>query len=93
MSPRSSSYPEGDFAETDRQWPAVHRKPTDDVLRLVLARTCAELGQAECLDLISAAEKNYPADAAAVRAIYYWRTKDTAQAAQSSPSVFLFAEC
>jgi predicted membrane-bound spermidine synthase len=82
------SYREGDYAEASKKWPAVHRKPTDDVLRLVLARTCAELGQAECLDLAATAEKNYPVDAAAVRAVYYWRAKDTAQAAQSLEMFF-----
>jgi spermidine synthase len=73
------TYQLNDFAGALALWPVEHRHPTDHVLRLVLARTYAELAQRECLELVAAAEQAYPIDAAAVRAIYYWRADKTAE--------------
>ena len=77
-----------DFAGAVELWPAEHRKPSDVLLGLLLARAYAELGRPECLDLIAAAEPNYPIDASAVRAIYYCHSGNMAQAAQSMDSFF-----
>ena len=67
-------YRNNDFARAIELWPGEHRDPRDDVLRLLLARAYAELGRPECLDLISKAEQRHPVDAAALRAIYHWRS-------------------
>lgn len=76
-------YQEEDYVGAVDKWPAHITDPNDDVLRLVLARIFAEQGQSECLDLLAKAEPKYPADAAAVRAIYYSHIKDYARAAES----------
>lgn len=86
-------YQHNDFAGAIKLWPAEHRHPSDAVLRLLLARTYAELGRSDCLDLISAAEPRYPIDSAAVLAIYYSRSGNTAQASRSLEAFFsLLAE-
>jgi predicted membrane-bound spermidine synthase len=72
----------GDFAAAIDQWPAEHRTPSDHLQRLALARCYAELGRPECLELVGMAEEAHPVDAAAVKAIYHWRAKNTADAAQ-----------
>ncbi len=81
-------YRDGDFAGAIELWPQEHRHPSDAVLRLLLARTYAELARPDCLELISAADERYPIDAAAVRAIYDWRSGNTAQAAESLDRFF-----
>jgi spermidine synthase len=77
------TYQLNDFAGALALWPAEHRQPTDHVLRLVLARTYAELGQRESLELAAAAGKSYPIDAAAVRAIYHWRAESAAESVET----------
>jgi len=75
-----------DYIGAAEKWPASVTDPGDDVLRLVLARILAERGSDECLVLLAKAETIYPADVAAVRAIYFVRTKDMPRAADSLTS-------
>ena len=49
------------------------------------------LGEAECLELLAPIEAKYPAEAAAIRATYYWNQKDTAQAAAALERVLRVA--
>jgi predicted membrane-bound spermidine synthase len=76
-------YRDNDFAGVLELWPTQYRAPSGHIQQLVLARCYAELARPECLELIMEAEKRYPIDAAAVRAIYQWRAGKTADAAQS----------
>lgn len=71
-----------DFAGVIDLWPAKYSDPSSDIQRLVLARSYAELGKSECLELISAAEPQYPIEAAALRVIYHWRAGNTDESAQ-----------
>jgi spermidine synthase/MFS family permease len=71
-----------DFAGTIELWPPEHLPPSDAIQRLALARSYAELGRSECLELVAGAEEAHPADAATLKAIYYVRTKNIAEAAQ-----------
>lgn len=75
-------YRNNDFSEVIDLWPAKYRKPSTDIQRLVLARSLAELGRPECLDLIAAAEERHPIDADALRAIYYWRDGNVEEASR-----------
>jgi spermidine synthase len=72
-----------DFATVVDSWPERHREPDDFVLRLVLAKSYAELGRAESLELLPAVEEAHPIDAAAIRATYHFRTGDTELTIQS----------
>jgi hypothetical protein len=71
-----------EFAAAIDLWPAEHREPSDHIQRLAFARCYAELGRPECLELLGPAEEAHPIDAAALKAIYYWRAKNTAEAAK-----------
>ncbi len=78
----------GDFAGAVHVWPAEYRNPTDPLLRLLLARAYAEQRRPECLDLVSPAQQRYPIDSAAIRAIYYCRSNNIAQAAKALDAYF-----
>jgi hypothetical protein len=69
------------FREALAAWPAERQPSFGNLEQLVLARCHAELGQAECLELLSELESRYPIESAAIRATYHWRNKDTRQAA------------
>jgi spermidine synthase len=71
-----------DYKSVVEIWPAQHRPPQGIIQRLVLATSYAELGRAECLELLTETDAEFPAETAAVKAIYYWRAGDTASAAQ-----------
>jgi hypothetical protein len=75
-------YQNNQFAEVIEMWPAERLPPSTDIQRLVLARCYAELGLKECLELIAAAAERFPIDAAAARAIYYWRAGDVSESAR-----------
>jgi spermidine synthase len=81
-------YQKDDFAGAIDIWPQEHREPSDNVQRLLLARCYAELARPESLELIVAAEQQFPNDAAAVRAIYHTRAGDTVAATQSLQQFF-----
>jgi spermidine synthase len=81
-------YRNNDFAGAIELWPADSQTPADATQRLVLARTYAELGRPECLEVATSIEPQFPTDADAVRAIYYWRVGDAAQAAAALESFF-----
>ena len=81
-------YRNGDFAGAIEGWPQEHRHPSNAVLSLLLARSYAELARPDCLELLSADDERYSIDAAAVRAIYYSRSGNTAQAAESLEMLF-----
>jgi hypothetical protein len=72
-----------DFAAVVSSWPAKHRDPQDAVLRLVLAKSYAELGRPESVELLSAVEESHPIDSAAIRATYNFRAGNTEQAIQA----------
>jgi len=76
-------YRNSDFAGVVELWAVENRRPTDSVQRLLLARCHAELGRPECLELIVGLEQPFPSEVDAVRAIYYWRTGNAAEAAQA----------
>lgn len=76
-------YKNNRFAETIAIWPAEHSPASTDIQRLVLARSYAELGRSECLELIAASAERFPAEAAALRSIYHWRAGNVAEAARA----------
>jgi hypothetical protein len=82
----------GEYSATIDQWPAEHAAPSDYIQRLALARSYAEVGRAECLELVGPAEEAHPLDAAAVKAIYYWRAKNAAEAARWIERYFTLLE-
>jgi hypothetical protein len=69
------------FREALAAWPAEPHPSFGKLEQLVLARCHAELGQAECLELLADVEGRYPIEAASIRATYHWRKKDARQAA------------
>ena len=71
-------YRNGDYAAALEGWPKKHLEPKSSVLRLLLAQLYAELGRAECLELIATTEEPHPIDSVAVRAIYESKTGDKA---------------
>jgi spermidine synthase len=81
-------YNQNDFAAVIEIWPLDVRPPSDDVQRLILARCYAELARPECLELLSKVEPRFPTDAQAVRAIFHWRTGNTAEAAAALEAFF-----
>jgi spermidine synthase len=76
------SFRDKDFQSVVDRWPAELREPSDPLLRLILAMSYAEVGRPECLELLAATEKDHPAETAAIKTMYYWRTWDIAAAAQ-----------
>jgi spermidine synthase len=72
-----------EFAAVVSDWPAKHRDPKDPVLRLVLAKSYAELARPESLELLPAVEIAHPIDAAAVRATYHFRSGNTEKSLQA----------
>lgn len=83
----------GKFVEQDYSgaidiWPAEHRHPASPLLKLVLAKSFAELGRSQCLELLVEAEADHPIDVAAVRAVYYARAGNTALALDALCSFF-----
>ena len=76
-------YRNRDYAAALERWPKEHLQPKSSVLRLLLAQVYAELGRAECLDLIATTEERHPVDSVAVRAIYESKTGDKAGALKS----------
>jgi hypothetical protein len=85
-------YREEDYAAAIELWPPEHLPPSDAILRLALARSYAELGRSECLELVAPAEETNPADAATVKTIYYLRTKNFAEAARWAERFFTLVE-
>ncbi len=77
-----SSFRDEDYQSAVDRWPAELREPIDPLLRLILAMSYAEVGRPECLALLAAIEKEYPAETAAIKAIYHFRTWDIAAAAE-----------
>jgi spermidine synthase len=71
-----------DYKSAVERWPAEHRPPRDGIQRLVLATSYAELGRADCLELLAETDQEFPIETAAVKAIYYWRAGDAATASQ-----------
>jgi hypothetical protein len=77
------------YANADRfdkaleAWSEAPQQSPSGVMRLVLARCHAELGQAECLQLLAPIEEKYPAESAAIRATYYWQQKDSVKAVEA----------
>jgi spermidine synthase len=69
-----------DYEAAIQNWPLEHREPNNSIERLILARCYAELGRAECLQLLSTTNNVHPVDTAAVKAIYYWRAANIADA-------------
>ncbi len=76
-----SSFVGGNYRAALDKWAELPPAPLSDVDRLVQGRAHAELGEAQCLDLIAPIASQYPAETAAIRAVYYWKRKDQAQAA------------
>jgi spermidine synthase len=81
-------YRNNDFSAAVELWPTGSRLPADAAQRLVLARSYAELGRPECLDVVSSVDEQFPTDAQAVRASYHWRTGDKGAAAAALESFF-----
>jgi spermidine synthase len=81
-------YRNNEFARAIELWPVKDRPPSNGVQRLLLARCYAELGRAECLELIDDADEQYPSEADAVRAIYFWRIGNTSEAARCLDAFF-----
>jgi spermidine synthase len=81
-------YRNNEFARAIELWPVENRPPSDGVQRLLLARCYAELGRPECLELIGEAEPQYPGEADALRAIYFWRSGNTSEAARHLEAFF-----
>jgi hypothetical protein len=81
-------YMNSDFASAIDHWPTEYRRPADDVQRLLLAGAYAQLGKSECLELLSGAEERFPAEAAALRAVYYSKAGNTSQAVESLAAFF-----
>jgi hypothetical protein len=77
-----SSFRNEDYQSAVDRWPAELREPNDPLLRLILAMSYAEVGRPECLALLAATEKDHPAETAAIKATYHFRTWDIATAAQ-----------
>jgi hypothetical protein len=72
-----------DFPAVVAEWPAKYHEPNGAIQRLVLARSYAELGRTECLELLTPIEAKHPIDVAAVRVIYFWRIHNVAEAANA----------
>jgi predicted membrane-bound spermidine synthase len=72
---------ENDFSGALLRWPTQYRNPVTAIQGLVLAKIYAELARPECLDLISAVEAEFPIEAAALRATYYFRAGKFVEAA------------
>jgi spermidine synthase/MFS family permease len=71
-----------EFQSVVDSWPAELREPADPIQRFVLAMSYAEVGRGECLGLLAAVENDYPAETAAIKANYHWRTWDVTASAQ-----------
>ena len=78
----------GNFDSAVDRWPAEYRQPTDKFERLMLARCYAELARPEFPDLAAKVATSYPAEAAALRAIYHVRKNEWPAAAQSLNDLF-----
>jgi spermidine synthase len=70
------------FPEALAKWAAVPEGKLSDIDRLVQSAAHAEVGDAKCLELIAPVAAEYPAEAAAVRATYYWSQKDATRATE-----------
>ena len=81
-------YRTNDFAAVVELWPKESQLPADGAQQLVLARSYAELGRAESLDLVAEVEEQYPTDAEAVRAIYHWRAGNPVEAVSALDAFF-----
>jgi spermidine synthase len=75
--------PKGDFANVVRRWPTKYRDSASGIQRMLLARSYAELGQPDCLELIVSIEEQFPSEAAAINAIFYAQLGNTSEAAKS----------
>lgn len=71
-----------------QEWRAAADHPLSDIERLVRAKCHAELGEAECLELVAPIDAKYPAEAATIRAIYYRKQGDAARSAAEVEQVF-----
>jgi hypothetical protein len=76
-------YQTNDFAGVVKLWPAKYRPPADPIQSLLLARSYAELGRPECLELIASVEDQFPIEAAALNGIFYGQIGNATAAAQS----------
>lgn len=81
-------YANNRFREALEKWSEVMQGTLSDVDRLVQGRAHAELGEAECLPLVAPVAARFPAEKAAIHAIYYWRLGDAARAVAAREEVF-----
>jgi predicted membrane-bound spermidine synthase len=70
------------------EWKAAGDHPLSEIDRLVRAQCHAQLSEEECLKLLAPIDTKYPAEAAAIRATYYWKQEDAARAAAEVKQVF-----
>jgi predicted membrane-bound spermidine synthase len=78
----------GKYREALDKWSTIRSGSLSDIERLVQGRAYAELGDATCLELIAPVETSYPSEAAAIRAVYYWKQKDTPRAGEAAAQAF-----
>jgi hypothetical protein len=76
------------FREALDKWSEAPQGALGDIDRLVQARAHAELGEAECLELLAPIEAKYLAESEAIRAVYLWTQQDTARAAAAIAEVY-----
>jgi spermidine synthase len=76
-------YRENDFEGVVKRWPEARRIPMGELQRLLLARSYAELGRPDCLELIAASEERFPIEAAALNAVLYSAIGNTGEATRS----------
>jgi predicted membrane-bound spermidine synthase len=82
------AYRQEDYESAIQLWPPEHRSPSDHIQRLALAKSYAALARDECLELVTASEAAHPTEAAAVKAIYYWRASNVPEAARAMELFF-----
>jgi hypothetical protein len=66
-----TKYRKKQFEAAIDAWPRASRESMGDIERLALAHCYAEIGSDECLELLDPVAERFPAEAAAVRMIYY----------------------
>jgi predicted membrane-bound spermidine synthase len=80
---RANSNQQEDYAQVVKLWPASYQQTESALQRMLLARSYAELGRPDCLELIAGLEEQFPIEAAALNAVFYSRVGNVAEVTQS----------
>jgi hypothetical protein len=78
-----TAYDEGVYARVVDRWPKSYRENSSPIQQMLLARSYAELGRPDCLELIAALEEEFPIEASAVNAVFYSQIGNVAEVTQS----------